>query len=86
MFGELSLVANSGADFHKASTAVNMGGTWMQGLNLSSYQGSRLRYAVVQLQLLMQSSVGVCSHERKNHERRRAIWMQQHVYKLNYDV
>ena len=65
MFGEISLVANSGAGFHKASMAVNMGGTWMQGLNLSSYQGSTLRHAVVQLQLLMQGSVGVCSHERK---------------------
>jgi hypothetical protein len=57
--------SNSDADSHKASMAVNMDGTCMQGLNLVFYQGSTLRHAVEQLQLLMQGSVGVCSHERR---------------------
>ena len=47
--------------------AVNMDGTCMQGLNLLFYQGSTLRHAVAQLQLLMQGSVawGVYSYKRK---------------------
>jgi hypothetical protein len=65
MLGALSLIANSDADSHKASMEMNMDGTCMQGLNLLFYQGSTLRHAVAQLQLLMQGSVGVFSHERK---------------------
>jgi hypothetical protein len=65
MLGALSHIANSDADSHKARMAVNMNGNCMQGLNLLFYRGSALRYAVVQLQLLKQGSVGVCSHERK---------------------
>jgi hypothetical protein len=65
MLGVLSLIANSDADSRKGRMAVNMDGTCMQGLSLSSYQSSTLRYAVAQLQLLMQGSVGVRSYQRE---------------------
>ena len=65
MLGALSLIVNSGADSHKASMALNMDGTCMQGLYLSSYQGSTLRHAVALLQLPIQCSVDACFHKRK---------------------
>ena len=65
MLGALSLIAKSNTGSHKARMAVNMDGACMQCLSLSSYQGSTLRHAVVQLQFLMQGSVGVCSHQHK---------------------
>ncbi len=58
-------MANSDADSHKASMAANMDGTCIQGLKPLFYQGSTLRHAVAQLQLLMQGSVGEFSHKRK---------------------
>ena len=57
MLGALSLMVNVGADSHKASMALNMDGTCIQGLYLSSYQGSTLRHTVALLQLLIQCSV-----------------------------
>ena len=65
MFGVLSHIAISDADSRKGRMAMNMDGTCMQGLILSSYQSSTLRYAVAQLQLLMQGSVGVRSYQRE---------------------
>ncbi len=56
---------NSGADSHKASMALNMDGTCMKGLYLSSYQDSTLRHAVELLQLLIRCSVYACFHKRK---------------------
>jgi hypothetical protein len=60
-----SAFAHSHADSRKGRMAVNMDGTCMQGLSLSSYQSSTLRYAVAQLQLLMQGSVVVRSYQRE---------------------
>ncbi len=65
MLGALSLIVNSSADSHKASMALNMDGTCVQGLYLSSYQGTTLRHAVAMLQLLIQCSVNACFHKRK---------------------
>ena len=65
MLGALSLIVNVGADSHKASMALYMDGTCMQGLYLSSYQGSTLRHAVALLQLPIQCSVDACFHKRK---------------------
>ncbi len=42
MLGVLSLIADSDADSRKGRMAVNMDGTCMQGLSLSSYQSSTL--------------------------------------------
>jgi hypothetical protein len=50
ILGAFLLIVNSGADSHMASMALNMDGTCMQGLYLSSYQGSTLRHAVALLQ------------------------------------
>ena len=53
MFGKLSLVANSGADFHNAGMASDMDGIGLQGSNLSSCRETASSRALELQQQLM---------------------------------